>query len=74
MNTAAAPLNLTAEAAVKPEPVIATAVPTLPWIGANPLITGTMPNEAALVAVPSGVVTVIGPGEPITGTVALMVE
>jgi len=60
VNTAAAPLNLTAEAAVKPEPVIATEVPTLPWVGANPLITGAAATFscAVLVATPSVVVAV----------------
>ncbi len=61
VNTAAAPLNLTAEAPVKPEPVIATEVPTLPWVGVNALITGgaaTTFSCAVLVATPSVVVAV----------------
>src|SRR6185437_7928353 len=60
VNTAAALLNLTAEAPVKPEPVIATEVPTLPWVGVNPLITGAAATFscAVVVATPSVVVAV----------------
>jgi hypothetical protein len=75
---AAVPLNFTLVAPVKFVPVIETFVPTGPLVGVNELTVGGLPpppvtvNELALVPVPFGVVTEIGPVVAPVGTVALM--
>jgi len=71
---ALAPLNVTAVAPVKLEPLIDTLVPTGPLAGAKPAIAGggTTVNALLLVAVPADVVTPMGPVEAPAGTVAWM--
>jgi hypothetical protein len=66
--------NFTAVAPVKFVPVIVTTVPTRPLWGAKPVIVGgaTIVKELALVAVPPGVVTMIGPVVAFAGTVAVI--
>jgi len=72
------PLNATAVAPVKLEPVIVTLVPTGPLVGEKPAIVGALGalatvKELALVAVPPGVVTVRDPVVAPVGTVVWMV-
>jgi hypothetical protein len=69
---ALAPLNVTAVAPAKLEPLIDTLVPTGPLVGAKPAIAGgcTTANALLLVAVPAAVVTPIGPVVAPAGTVA----
>ena len=71
----AVPLKLTPVAPVKFVPWISTLVPTGPLAGANELIVGggggVTVNEDELVAVPSGVVTEIGPEVAPVGTYAV---
>jgi len=69
---AAVPLNFTAVVPVKFEPLIVTLVPTTPLAGEKVVIIGGTVTVKlfALVAVPSGVVTTIGPEEAPAGTVA----
>jgi hypothetical protein len=66
------PLNVTAVAPVKSAPLIVTVVPTGPMVGAKIVIVGgfTTVNAPLLVAVPAGVVTLIGPVVARAGTVA----
>src|SRR2546428_13849850 len=67
------PLNVTAVAPVKFVPLIVTLVPTGPLVGVKLVIVGalaTTVNVLALVAVPSGVVTLSGPVVAPAGTVA----
>src|SRR2546425_209617 len=66
------PLNVTDVAPVKFAPLIVTTVPTGPLAGEKLAIVGgfTTVNELALVAVPSGVVTLSGPVVAPAGTVA----
>jgi len=66
------PLNATAVAPVKLEPLIVTEVPTGPLVGEKLAMAGTVRtvNGLALVAVPDGVVTVSGPVVAPAGTVA----
>jgi len=66
------PLNVTAVAPVKLEPLIDTPVPTGPLAGAKLAIAGggTTVKALLLVAVPADVVTPIGPVVPPAGTVA----
>jgi hypothetical protein len=69
---AALPLNVTAVAAVKFAPPIATTVPTGPLVGVKLVMAGggiTM-KLFVLVAVPPGVVTLSGPVVVPLGTVA----
>ena len=64
VKVALVPLNATAVAPVRFVPVIVTAVPAAPLAGVKPVIVGGGPaivKLLVLVAVPSGVVTVIGP-------------
>src|SRR5437867_7913691 len=71
VNAALTPLNRTAVASVKLEPLIVTLVPTGPLAGVKPVIDGGLiVNTLALVAVPPGVVTVIDPVVAPAGTVA----
>ena len=72
VNAAAAPLNATAVAPVKFEPVITTLVPAGPLAGAKPEIAGACSTVklAWLVAEPSGVVTLTAPLVAPAGTVA----
>jgi len=70
VNVAAlAPLNVTADAAVKFRPLIVTTVPTGPLAGAKLVIVGATMKLVALVAVPPDVVAVIVPLVAPTGTV-----
>lgn len=75
---AAVPLNATRDAPVRLEPLIVTRVPALPWFGENELIVGALAGGAvtakiaALVALPPGVVTEIGPLAASEGTVAVI--
>jgi hypothetical protein len=71
---AAVPLNPTALAPVKLVPVITTLVPAGPPAGEKPEIVGgrTTVNELALVAVPPGVVTEMGPVVAPAGTAAVI--
>jgi len=66
------PLNATAVAPLKPDPLIVTAVPTSPLAGDRPEMVGGLStvNALALVAVPPGVVTLIDPVVAFVGTVA----
>ena len=67
------PLNVTAEAPVKFAPLIVTLVPTGPLAGVKLVIVGALAvtvNAAALVAVPPGVVTLMGPLVAPAGTIA----
>ncbi|MDQ7052316.1 MAG: hypothetical protein Q9P14_05295 [candidate division KSB1 bacterium] len=80
MNVAAAtPLNSTAVAPVKLLPTIETSVPSGPLVGVKLVIAGAgggvgcvTVNESALVAVPLGVVTAMGPLVAPAGTLARM--
>ncbi len=73
---AVVPLNFTAVAPVKPVPVITTEVPTGPLVGLNDVIVGigdaVTSKLVALVAVPPGVVTAMGPSVAPLGTVAVI--
>jgi hypothetical protein len=78
VNDADVPLNFTTDTPVKPVPVIETFVPTGPLAGLNELTVGGLPPPppvtvklVALVPVPFGVVTAIGPIAAPLGTVAL---
>lgn len=67
------PLNRTAVAPVKPEPVIVTAPATAaPPTGVTALIVGITAKSAALVAVPPGATTVIRPVTAPAGTVTVI--
>src|SRR5947208_3509548 len=71
--TALVPLNVTAVAPVKLVPVIVTLVPTGPLVGVKLVIVGGLAvtvNELVLVAVPPGVLTLMGPVVAPLGTVA----
>ena len=72
VNTADVPLKVTAVAPVKFAPLTTTLAPTLPLAGVNPVIRGATVKVAALVAVPPGVVTLIGPVVAVAGTVAVI--
>ena len=75
VNRAAVPLNATADAPVKPVPLIWTRVPAGPEVGVNPEIVGAAPvivNEAALDAAPSKVETAISPEAAPAGTTAVI--
>jgi hypothetical protein len=66
------PLKVTVVAAVNFVPLIVTLVPTGPLVGVKLVIVGALAmtvNALALVAVPSGVVTLIGPVLAPGGTV-----
>src|SRR5207245_329688 len=69
---AACPLNFTEVAPIKPLPLIVTIVPAVPEAGLKDVIFVKTVNDEVLVAVPSGVVTVIGPLAAVLGTVALI--
>ena len=64
------PLNVTAVAPMKLEPLIVTLAPTAPLAGVKLAIVGTGVKFEALVAVPPGVVTRSGPVVTPAGTVA----
>ena len=68
-------LNRTLVAPVRPVPVIVTATPTAPLVGVKLVTvgTGTTVKVAALVAVPPGVTTAIGPLVAPAGTVVVIV-
>src|SRR5207253_401693 len=70
--TALVPLNVTAVAPVKLVPLIVTLLPTGPLVGVKLVIVGAgtvTVNELLLVAVPPGVVTLMGPLVAPLGTV-----
>ena len=66
------PLNATAVAPVKFAPFTTTVVPAVPVAGVKPVIRGATVKLVALVAVPPGVVTAIGPVVALAGTVAVI--
>ena len=72
MKLAVLPLKVTAVAPVKPVPLIVTLVPTRPLLGVKLVMAGggITVKSFALVVVPPGVVTLIGPVVAPTGTVA----
>jgi hypothetical protein len=74
VNVAPVPLNVTEVAPVKFVPPIVTLAPTAPLVGVKPVIVGALlvptVNALALVAVPPGVETLIGPVVAAAGTVA----
>ena len=72
MKVALVPLKATMVALAKPEPLIVTPAPTNPLVGVKLVIVGpaVSVNALALVAVPLGVVTPIGPVVAPAGTVA----
>ncbi len=67
---AAVPLNVTALAPLKPTPVIVTAVPTGPLVGATPVTVAVTVKLETLVAAPHGLATWIFPVVAPSGTVA----
>jgi len=74
---AATPLNCTAEALVRYVPVSVTVAPAPAMVGVNELIVGGMRTVkfVVLVAVPPGVVTLIGPlVEPVFTLAEIVVE
>jgi len=73
VNVAAVPLKATAVAPVRFVPVIVTVAPTGPDVGVNDAIVGAGVKFVALVPVPNGVVTVMGPTVVPAGTVAVIV-
>ncbi len=70
MNEAALPLNLTTVVPVKLDPVMVTVVPTGPLVGVKLVIVGggITVKVSVLVAVPPGLVTLIGPEVAPPGT------
>jgi hypothetical protein len=75
VKVALVPLKATAVAPLRFVPVIVTAVPAAPLAGVKPEIVGDGPATVkllVLVAVPLGVVTVIGPVPVPEGTVVLI--
>jgi hypothetical protein len=71
VNVVAVPLNVTEVAPVKFVPAIVTFVPGAPVVGVKLVIRGATVKRAALVDVPAGVVTEIGPDVAFAGTVAV---
>src|SRR5207245_6589948 len=69
---ATSPLNFTEVTPVKSLPLIVTIVPAVPEAGLKDEIFGKTAKDDVLVAVPSSVVTDIGPLVAVTGTVALI--
>ena len=61
------PLNVTVVAPVKLAPLIVTLVPITPLVGVKLVIRGATVKLVALVAVPPGVVTAIGPVVAVAG-------
>ena len=76
VNAAFEPSNVPAVAPVKLVPVMVTDDPALPLVGEKPVIVGggTTVKFVLLVAVPPGVVTVIGPVVAPGGTVAVICD
>lgn len=72
LKVALTPLKLTAVVPVKLAPVIVTDVPTVPLVGKKLVIVGLTPKLLVLVAVPSGVVTLIAPVVAPVGTVVVI--
>src|ERR1700694_670820 len=66
------PLNATPVAPVNPDPVITTEVPITPLVGLKLEIAGCTVNDVEEVAVPPGVVTMIGPVVAPAGTVVVI--
>ena len=69
---AAVPWNVTAVAPVEFAPWMATLAPAPPCAGVKLVIRGATVKLAALVAVPAGVVTAIGPVVALPGTVIMV--
>ena len=75
VNVALVPLKRTRFTPVKPTPVMTTEVPITPLVGLNDVIANAPPvtvKLVALVAVPPGVETLMGPVVAPAGTVAVM--
>jgi hypothetical protein len=73
VDVAETPLKLTEVAPVKLAPEIATLVPTGPLVGVKLVIrSATRKVNGAVVAVPAGFVTLIGPVVALAGTVAVI--
>ena len=72
VKTAGMPLNLTLVAPVKFAPRIVTRVPTGPLVGLKLVIRGATVKLDALVDVPPGPWTLIGPVVALSGTVAVI--
>lgn len=72
LNVVLTPLKLTVVVPVKLAPVIVTDVPTVPLVGEKLVIVGLTPKLLVLVAVLSGVVTLIAPVVAPVGTVVVM--
>ncbi len=70
VNAAAVPLSRTDVAPVKLVPLIVTLAPTSPLVGVKLVMAGTTVKFVALVAVPPGVVRLIGPVVAPAGTIA----
>jgi hypothetical protein len=64
--------SFTLVAVAKPEPVMVTVEPACPEVGVNEVIVGVTVKLPVLVALPPGVVTVIGPVVAAFGAVAVM--
>jgi len=74
VNVAGTPLNETAVAPVKAEPVIVTPVPAAPEIGVKEVMAGVTVKRVVVVKGPlPGVVTVMGPVAAPAGTVVVIV-
>jgi len=74
VNCAGVPLKATPVVPVNPDPVMVTPVPTAPLVGVKELMTGgpNTVNLLALVPVPAGVVTLMGPVVALAGTLAVI--
>jgi hypothetical protein len=77
LNAARVPLSETAVAPEKPDPFSVMVVPTGPLVGVKELIVGaagavTTVKLVVLVAVPAGVVMLMGPLPAVAGTVAVI--
>jgi hypothetical protein len=72
VKAAAAPLNVTDVAPVKLAPLIVTTVPAPPAIGEKLVTRGPTAKAIALVTVPPGAVTLIGPVVALAGTVPVI--
>ena len=72
VNVAETPLNLMAVAPVKFAPLMTTLAPTVPLTGVNAVIRAATVKLVAVVAVPAGVVTLMGPVVAFAGTVVVI--
>ena len=71
-NVAGMPPNVTVVAADRLAPLMVTIAPATPALGVKPEMLGGTVNGVELVAVPTGVVTVMGPVVALVGTVTEM--